>query len=202
MPSDFHVLYETNRYSVPWTLAGITVTVRVDAESVRTYYDGQFVCRHARSYLKHKVFTNLDHQKGLLDRKPGATREAWQVAAVKSIGPKMVDYIDLLRAGERSLRTELSRILALATVYGEENVHRACGELLEKGIIGVANLEISLKAAHHPSTSNLQPEPIKFENEKLNRVVPAVDLRRYDALLLESIKQISASKEKDDGENK
>ncbi len=202
VPSDFHVLYETNRYSVPWTLAGITVTVRVDAESVRTYYDGQFVCRHARSYLKHKVFTNLDHQKGLLDRKPGATREAWQVAAVKSIGPKMVDYIDLLRAGERSLRTELSRILALATVYGEENVHRACGELLEKGIIGVANLEISLKAAHHPSTSNLQPEPIKFENEKLNRVVPAVDLRRYDALLLESIKQISASKEKDDGENK
>lgn len=202
VPSDFHVLYETNRYSVPWTLAGITVTVRVDAESIRTYYDGQFVCGHTRSYLKHKVFTNPDHQKGLLDQKPGATREAWQVAAVKSIGPKMIDYIDLLRAGERSLRTELSRILALATVYGEENVHRACGDLLEKGIIGVANLEISLKAAHHPATSKLQPEPIKFENEKLNRVVPAVDLRRYDALLLESIKQISASKEKDDGDDK
>jgi hypothetical protein len=160
------------------------------------------VCGHARSYLKHKVFTNPDHQKGLLDQKPGATREAWQVAAVKSIGPKMIDYINLLRAGERSLRTELSRILALATVYGEENVHRACCDLLEKGIIGVANLEISLKAAHHPATSKLQPEPIKFENEKLNRVVPAVDLRRYDALLLESIKQISASKEKDDGDNK
>ena len=201
VPSDFHVLYETNRYSVPWTLCGITVTVRVDANEVRIYYDGQFVCGHARSYLKHKVFTNLDHQKGLLDRKPGATREAWQVAAVKSIGPKMIEYIDLLRSGERSLRTELSRILALATVYGENNVHHACSELLEKGIIGVASLEISLKSAHHPSTSNLQPEPIQFENQKLNRLVPAVDLRRYDALLLESIKQTSASKVKDDGDN-
>lgn len=202
VPSDFHVLYETNRYSVPWTLAGITVTVRVDAGSIRVYYDQQLVCAHARSYLKHKVFTNLDHHKGLLDRKPGATREAWQVAAVKSIGPKMIEYIDLLRAGERSLRTELSRILALATVYGEDNVHKACCDLLTRGIIGVANLEISLKSQHHPSTSNLHPEPIKFENEKLNRVVPAIDLRRYDALLLESIKQSSASKEKKNGEDK
>jgi len=202
VPSDFHVLYETNRYSVPWTLSGITVTVRVDQASIGIYYDGQKVCRHVRSYLKHKLFTDPDHQKGLLDRKPGATREAWQVAAVKSIGPKMIEYIDLLRAGERSLRTELARILALATVYGEENVHRAATELLEKGIIGVASLEISLKAQHHPSTSSLQPEPIQFENEKLNRLVPAVDLRRYDALLLESIKPPSALKETDDGENK
>ena len=195
VPSDFHILFDTNRYSVPWTLTGITVTVRVDGVCVRIYYDQQFVCSHARSYLKHKVFTNGDHQKGLLDRKPGATREAWQVAAVKSIGPKMVDYINLLRAGERSLRTELSRILALATVYGETNVHRAATELLERGIIGVASLEIALKAVHHPSTMTLHPEPIKFENEKLNRVVPAIDLRRYDALLLESVKKSSVSEE-------
>jgi transposase len=202
VPSDFHILYETNRYSVPWTLAGITVTVRVDADSIRIYYDHQRVTGHQRSYLKHKVITNVDHQKGLLDRKPGATREAWQVAAVKSIGSKMSDYINLLRSGERSLRSELSRILALATVYGEDNVHTAACELLDRGIIGVASLEVSLKSRHHPSTSDLQPEPIKFENEKLNRVVPAVDLRRYDGLLLESIKQVSASKEEKNGENK
>lgn len=200
VPPDFHILYETNRYSVPWTLAGITVTVRVDERSVRVYYDQQLVTGHARCYQKHKVFTRDDHQKGLLDRKPGATREAWQVAAVKSIGPKMVDYIDLLRCGERSLRTELSRILALATVYGEDNVHKAAVDLLSRGIIGVANLEVSLKAQHHPATSNLQPEPIKFENERLNRVVPAVDLRRYDALLLESIKPSSASEGMKNGE--
>lgn len=203
VPSDFHILYETNRYSVPWTLAGITVTVRVDARLVRVFYDSQLVTGHERSYLKHKVFTKEEHQKGLLERKPGATRDAWQVAAVKSMGPKMVEYIDLLRSGDRSLRTELARILALATIYGEDNVHQACCELLHRGIIGVASLEISLKAHHHPSTSKLQPEPIKFENEKLNRVVPAVDLRRYDALLLESI-QISGAleDEKSNGETK
>lgn len=198
---DFHILFETNRYSVPWTLTGITVTVRVDEKSVRVYYDKQFVTGHERSYLKHKVFTQPAHQNGLFERKPGAAREAWQVAAVKSIGPKMIDYIDLLRSGERSLRAELTRILALATVYGEENVHKACIGLLERGIIGVASLELSLKASHHPSTSDLQPELIIFENEKLNRVVPTVDLRRYDALLLESMKQKSASGDKGNGNN-
>lgn len=193
VPSDFHFLYETNRYSVPWTLCGITITVRSDRDWVRIYYDGQFVCRHQRSYLKYKVFTKDEHQKGLLDRKPGATREAWQVAAVKSIGPKMIDYIDLLRSGERSLRSELTRILALATVYGDERVHRAATDLLNRGIVGVASLEVTLKSQHHPSSSNLQPELIKFENEKLNRLVPPVDLRRYDPLLLESIQTTTRS---------
>ncbi len=200
VPPDYHILYDTNRYSVPWTLVGIAVTVRVDQESVRVYYDSQLVTGHARSFLKHKVFFKSEHEKGLLDRKPGATREAWQVSAVKSIGPKMVDYVELLRSGERSLRTELAKILALATVYGENNVHEAVKELLNKGIIGVANLEVTLKSRHHPSTSNLQPEPMKFENDKLNQVVPAVDLRRYDVLILESMKQASTSEVDNNGE--
>jgi transposase len=30
VPPDFHVLFETNRYSVPWTLTGMTVTLRIN----------------------------------------------------------------------------------------------------------------------------------------------------------------------------
>lgn len=201
VPPDFHILYETNRYSVPWTLTGIAVTVRIDARSIRVYYDNQPVTSHERSYLKHRVFTKLEHQNGLFDRKPGATRDAWQVSAVKSIGPRMHEYVDLLRSGERSLRLELAKILALSTVYGEAKVYAAALGLLERSIIGVASLEVALKAHHHPSTSNLNLKPIKFENQKLNRVVPAVDLRRYDALCFESIKtNQSAPKERSDDE--
>ena len=199
VPNDFHIIYETNRYSVPWTLSGIAITMRVDQKKIRIYYDHQFVTEHTRSFLKNKVFTIDLHQKGLLDQKPGVTREAWQVAAVKSIGPKMKEYIDLLKAGERSLRAELMRILALQTVYGDARVHDACQELLSRGIIGVASLEISLKAKHHPSLTDLNPTPITFkENEKLNRVVRTVDLRRYDTLILESIKTKSGSEKDDD----
>jgi hypothetical protein len=98
----------------------------------------------------------------------------------------MKDYIDLLRAGHRSVRTELKKILALATIYGGESVNFACEVLLQNSIIGVDALEMALKSQHHPKgEQRLNPAPINFINEKLNRTVPVVDLRRYDALLFE-----------------
>ena len=52
-------------------------------------------------------------------------------------------------------------------------------EPLKGGIVGVDNLELLLKSRHKPSN----PEPISFSNQRLNRHVQNVDLRRYDALL-------------------
>lgn len=192
VPPDFHILYDTNRYSVPWTLVGITVTVRVNPTVLKIFYNERFICWHTRTYQKNQVVTDEKHRTGLLERKPGHSREIWQLAAVKNIGPRMKEYVDLLRGGHRSLRNELSKIMALSTVYGETAVHVACEELLQAGVIGVESLELTLKRLHHPAQAKLQPEPINFQNQKLNRVVPVFDLRRYDALLFES-KDNSAS---------
>jgi len=183
---DFHFIYEANRYSVPWTLVGIAVTIRVNPNELKIYYHERMVCAHTRSYLKNQVITVEAHRTGLLERKPGGTRDAWQVSSVKALGPVMKDYIDLLRAGHRSVRTELKKILALATIYGGESVNLACQGLLQNSIIGVEALEMALKSQHHPKGEQiLNPAPINFINEKLNRTVPVVDLRRYDALLFE-----------------
>lgn len=199
--SDFHLQYETNRYSVPWTLVGLTITVRVNSHELKIYYNEKFICSHARSYLKNKVFTTEVHRAGLLDRKPGATRETWQLGYVKGLGPRMAEYVELVRLGPRSLKYELSRLVALVTVYGELMVLEACAECLGSGIVGVDNLELFLKRQHHPSKTNLMPELIKFNNEKLNRVHPAVDLRKYDALYFEGENHMSASKEDKNGDD-
>jgi len=196
VPSDFHILYETNRYSVPWTLVGIAVTIRIQPQTVKIYYSERLVAAHERRYPKNGVFTQEGHRTGLIDRKPGHAKESWQLNGVKRIGPKMTEYLELLRSGHRSLRQELSKILALSTVYGDENVHNACAELLSSGIIGVEHLELLLKKRHHPAKSNLNPEPLNFQNQKLNRIVPVVDLRRYDALFFESKNDKSASESK------
>jgi hypothetical protein len=112
----------------------------------------------------------------------------------------MAEYVELVRRGPRSLKYELSRLVALVTVYGELMVLDACAECLGSGIVGVDNLELFLKRQHHPSKTNLMPELIKFNNEKLNRVHPAVDLRKYDALYFEGENHISASKEDKNGD--
>ena len=102
--------------------------------------------RHERCYKKQQTISRPEHSEGLMARKPGAAREGWQLQAVKSLGPSMGSYLDLLRSGHRSIRTEVARILALATVYGESEVHEAATELLNRGIVGVENLELALKA--------------------------------------------------------
>jgi len=199
VPPDFHIIYDTNRYSVPWTLVGLTITVRVNSQTIKIFFHERYITFHLRSYLKNQVITDDRHKAGLLERK-GGSREGWQIACVKNIGPKMSEYLELLRSGHRSLRHELSKILAFSTVYGEKAVHLAVEELLQSGVIGVEALELILKRLHHPAQSPLQPEPINFQNQKLNRMTPVVDLRRYDALLFES-KNSSASNEGDSDGN-
>lgn len=107
--SDFHLQYESNRYSVPWTLVGMTVTVRVNNRELKVHYNQKFICSHERSYLKNKVFTTEAHRAGLLERKPGASRETWQLGYVKGLGPRMAEYVELVRQGPRSLKYELSQ---------------------------------------------------------------------------------------------
>ncbi len=75
-----------------------------------------------------KVLTVEGHRAGLLERKPGATRETWQLGYIKQLGPKINEYVELVRQGPRSLKNELSRLIALVTVYGSELVLDACQE--------------------------------------------------------------------------
>lgn len=190
---DFHFQYETNRYSVPWTLVGMTVTIRVNAREIKIYYHEKFVSSHRRSYLKHQVITTEAHRAGLLERKPGVRREDWQLTFINKMGPAMADYIELINQGPRSIKNEIKRLIGLTTIYGEAQVLAACSECLRLGVVGVDNVELSLKGKHHPSLQS--PAPIQFMNEKLNRIHSSVDLRRYDALYFEGDNQLSASEE-------
>ncbi len=183
VPPNFHIVHDTNRYSVPWTLVGMNVTVRINDREIRFFYNERLVAQHQRSYRKNQVITKSEHSKGLLERKPGGTKDGWQLAAVKNLGPVMNDYLSLIRSGHRSVRSEVAKILALATVYGEKEVNEAAAELLKSAIVGVENMELLLKS--RCAQSEIAPKPLNFQNSKLNRVVSTVDLRRYDALLFQ-----------------
>jgi hypothetical protein len=102
------------------------------------------------------------------------------VIAVNKLGDGVRQYYESLRASSRSLRMEVNRLLALSTVYGVENLNYACFELIKSGIIGIDNLERYLRVEKVPTKN---PEPIKFNKEKLNRIVPWTSLDAYDDFL-------------------
>jgi len=197
VPPDFRITYQTNHYSVPWTLVGQVVTTRIDDENVRVFYGDKPVASHKRCYQKHQDLLNPTHQQGLLEQKPGAkSRQTWQVDMLKSIGPALSEYLQNLQSSPRSLRHELGKLLALYTVYGAEQLNDVIAGCLRGGVIGVDNVEIILK---NRGVKKTQPAPLTFKDEKLSRRHPRADLRRYDAFLFES--SITPDSEDDDSEN-
>jgi transposase len=182
VPPQFHLTYETNQYSVPFTLVRMVVTMRIDDREIRVHYGGKLVASHRRHYGKNAIFTLPEHQAGLLERKGGADHHAWQVSLVKGSGPSLERYLRLVTSGQRSLRSEVRRLVALITVYGKAGVESAASELLTRGVVGVENLEMLLKARGEPERA---PEPLVFQSPKLNRMTANPDLSRYDALLFD-----------------
>lgn len=197
VPPQFLIPYATNRYSVPWTLVGQVITIRVNEDSIRFFYNNKQVAFHIRSYKKHQKFKNSEHEKGLLEIKPkGKATVNWQLEMLKSIGPALKRYLDFLKASPRSLRFEISKLLALYTVYGANELNDVVSDFLKRGIIGADKIELALK---NKNSKAVKPEPLKFQNEILTRIPLQVDLRRYDELLFDSISNTSNSTKPNSG---
>ena len=189
---DFHIIYETNQYSVPWTLVGCVVTVRVDATEFRVYYQDRFVTKHARRYQKHqKPFTKPEHEQGLREIKPQGKNAHihWQVEVLESYGDSLKLYLKCLRNSHRSLRQEVSSLLALGTVYGEKVLAETVESLLKRGTIGIDQVELALKRRDKQEKELLRPAPMNIQDDRLARIPQRIDLRQYDQRLLDSRKR-------------
>ena len=185
---DFHIIYETNQYSVPWTLVACVATVRVDANEFRVYYRDHFVTKHERCYLKHqKPFTKPEHEEGLLKLKPQGKNAHihWQIRTLESYGPSLKQYLKCLRHSHRSLKHEVSRLLALGTIYGETVLAEAIDILLKRGTIGAEQVELALSRQEKKETQ-LRPAPMSLQDERLARIPSRIDLRQYDQLIMNS----------------
>lgn len=176
---DHRIVFRSNTYTVPWTLVGKTLTVRADDRTVTIFYGPKPVAHHARSYRARQDIRNPAHEDGLIEIKPGAGSSA-AIEAIRSLGPNARAYLDVLKAGGRSLKREIAELLVLKTVYGAETLEQALGTALKKGVVGVSNVERLLRLMEAPEKS---APPLEL-NAKLSFVAPTPDLRTYDALLL------------------
>ena len=176
------VPFDGNRYSVPWRLVGKPLTLRADAETVSCWYDTHPVARHGRCWQRGVDVVNPAHTAGLLATKPGA-RAQWQVQAVAQLGPAARQYLDVIRAGTRSLHAELDHVLLLATVYGPAAVEAALAALLAQALVGSDHVEQWLQLQQ---AAPVAPAPLALTDPRLCVPVGRPDLQRYDALLLDA----------------
>lgn len=189
------VPFDGNRYSVPWRLVAKTLTLRADAETVSCWYSTHPVARHPRCWQRGIDVVNPAHTEGLLATKPGG-RAHWQVQAVEQLGPAARRYLELIRAGTRSLRAELDHLLLLTTVYGPRPVEAALAALLAQAIVGSHHVEQWLQLQAAPPVA---PPPLTLGDPRLTVPPGRPDLQRYDALLLDA-DAVPSAEEADHGD--
>lgn len=178
-----YIHFEGNTYSVPWTMHGKTVTVRGNDTRVRILYGPKAIATHIRCYQKGQQIRNPRHVEGLIELK-GAAQRTWYLNTIRSYGPNAKRYLDIIQAGTRSVRSELSELVCLATVYGPHVLEHTIEELLTTGVVGISHIERALRLSVKTPSA---PAPLSLANERLTFVPPTPNLRAYDAYLLESV---------------
>lgn len=181
----FRIDFDANEYSVPWRLAGRILTLRADDHTVSLWSGTKRITCHPRSWQKGRSVINPKHQEGLDQTKPGAQPSS-DIQAVRTLGPHGTRYLEFLGAQNRSLRSELSRLLVLVTLYGSEAVEKTVGQALQLGIIGSEHLERLLSQSENPAP---HPAPLKLSDPRLAIPPQTPNLKAYDALLFDPAPQ-------------
>lgn len=167
--SQFRIVLDTNRYSVPAEYANQRLTVKAYPERVCLYHQERLIARHVRSFDRHQDIEDPDHPKALLEQRKSA-REQRLLSQFLALSSQAPAYYEGLVARRFNARAHVRQILALAEIYGNDACCRAIDDAL------VFNAFSSDYIAHLlESRSRLKSEPVS----------PLFLTRRADLLELE-----------------
>jgi transposase len=121
---DYHVDFDKNYYSVPYTLVQEEVKVRATAQTVEILFKGQRVASHMRSSLRGQYITESAHRPAGHKFVAEWTPER-MISWGNKIGPEVGLLIEAIvgnkKSPEQGFRSALG-VIRLAKKYGEERL--------------------------------------------------------------------------------
>lgn len=145
---DYHVMFQNNYYSVPYTLIHQIAQIRVTEKIVEVYHKSKRVASHPRSYESYRFMTSRQHMPKNHQAMLEWTPERLLIWG-KNIGTGTTEMIRLLmvsrRHPEQAYRSCLG-LLKLSSRFSEERLELACIRALAHGVQsykGVKNILIS-----------------------------------------------------------
>lgn len=175
-----------NRYSVPVSLAGLKVAVRIGAREITISHAGAVVAGHERLHGRFGTSAQLDHYLELLARKPGGLERSLPLAQQREGGAWPHTFDELWAAlGVRYGRSEAARqmvdVLMLVREHGPERVELAVAGALAAGAHDGRAVAVLARRAQstHPAPAPLTDlAPALVAHER-----PVPDLTDYDQLI-------------------
>jgi len=185
--SQFRVRVDGNRYSVPATLAGHKLLLKLYPDRLCLYEGEKLVAEHLRSYDRGQDIENPEHVQPLLERKRRAD-EQHIVKRFLSLSPKAEIYYRQLAERKLSWRLHLRKIVALSDAYGSEKVASAIEDALFYQAFAsdyIANI-LEQRERRLP-----EPGPLTLlrKQDQLDIELPAPDLSIYETENTQSNKE-------------
>ncbi len=179
------VVYDTNRYSVPYDYRDSQLVLRAFPFRIELLYLDDVIAEHPRCFEKERDILDPLHYLALLSQRPGAFEHAKPLRNWRKQWPK--SYERLLQELQedqmdgRGVR-EFLEILKLHQEYPEKLVAKAIEMALELGAAHLDGVQLCLRQLLEPEPQihsldlSSHPELGKIGNQPL-------DLGQYDRLL-------------------
>ena len=179
------VRVRNNFYSVPASLVGRKVAVRLLPGAVEASWGGRVVARHDRLHLKNAESLHLDHYLDVLWDKPGAFPGSLPLHQARARGDFPASYDELwaklkARLGQRPGTRAMIEVLLLHRDFPRDVVVASVSKALDMGAINRASIELLARGAL--AGESVQMSMLEVGDlARYARVLP--DLGHYNALL-------------------
>lgn len=172
------VTFETNRYSVPMDYAGRMAELSALPDRVRILLDGKCIAEHARCYRRSQAVVAAAHDMELVARRKRAAKGKARELFL-GLSARAADYLAELERRRPDWFLHISRILALESEHGKEELAKAMEDAMKMEAYGaeyIANL-LAARRRLRPEPSPLQ---LTHRTDLLDIDVASVDLSAYD----------------------
>ena len=172
------VRLDTNRYSVPHTHAGSTLTLVASDTELRLLSGQEPVARHTRCWGRNQWFELPEHRAALVQEKRAARalkgRDRLR-AEIPGVAPLIERWVDV----GRNLGSMVARTLALLDAYGAPVLREVIAEMLVRGTHDPGAMAI-LCEQRRRNRGNRAPSVTVFGDHVQERDVVPHDLGGYD----------------------
>lgn len=173
-----YVTWDTNRYSIPWELVGVPLSLVVSEQEVRVLDGDQVVARHARSWERKKIIEDEAHLQGLREHKQRAEALTGRALVLDRVPDAIALYEHLATTHER-IAPHTNKLIELLKTYGADIVADAVRQSIERGTPRADSVAYLLeKRNRRPGKPGIRPRWGRPEIDDLT--IEQHDLEDYD----------------------
>ena len=176
--SQYRVVFESNRYSVPPELVCKHIDMKVYPAKLLFMHNNQLVAEHARSYEKHRDTVDSEHDKALIEKRHLMNKRRL-LEKFYSMGGIAEKYDKGLNEKRTNPRQHIRKIMALIDIYGIDEVKKTMEDTCVLEVFS-ADAVLNLIEMRHRSLPEPSPIHLSRKTDSMDIEIREVDLDLYN----------------------